>query len=71
MIDLDTNFIVGTLLIGIIAVSYFLGKWNEERKQLDNIEDTITYLSDNGFLRTKKNPENGETELIKLNGDLY
>tara|TARA_B100000780_G_scaffold227664_1_gene166957 strand:+ start:336 stop:551 length:216 start_codon:yes stop_codon:yes gene_type:complete len=70
MVDLDTNFIVGALLIGISAVSYFLGKWKEEIKQLDSIEHTITYLSDNGFIRTKKNPENGETELVKLNGDI-
>lgn len=46
-------------------IGYYLGRGRNE----ETIADTITYLAQEGFVKSFEN-ENGELELVKLNDDL-
>lgn len=46
-------------------IGYYLGRGRSE----ETIADTITYLAQEGFVKSFEN-ENGELELVKLNDDL-
>jgi hypothetical protein len=65
--EIVINPFMATAVIGggIFIVSFLLGRWSSPDRTEEIIENTITHLVDEGYVKTQKNLK-GELELIKL-----
>lgn len=63
---LDPVFIQWAIILGASYCAYMVGKNQHAKERDDTIEDTITYLCEEGYIR-HRNLADGEIEIMPWN----